>query len=369
MKELTRQEICEILYGCTILGTGGGGLLAEGLELVDKAFAQGKKFILANLDEIPDEDFIVTSYYCGSISPETEEIREKYSGLPIVDIEPAVLAVQAMEKYLGKEINGVISSELGGSNTAVAFYTAAFLGKYIVDGDAAGRAVPDLQLSTYYINGLPIAPISTATIFGDTAIITEVVNDFRAEALIRAMGVASKDQIAIADHLAQAKQLRKAVIPGAISHAHKIGKAYNDARIKKIDIAQSVADAGEGKIIFRGILKDFDWNTTEGFTVGEVLIDGIENYIDNECKVWFKNENILSWLNNDAYVTAPDLICMFNMDSGEPIANPYYWKGMRIIVIALPAPKEWTTERGLEVFSPRSFGFDIDYTPMWEILK
>ncbi len=34
MKKLTRQEIIDILYGCTIVGTGGGGDLQLGLDLM-----------------------------------------------------------------------------------------------------------------------------------------------------------------------------------------------------------------------------------------------------------------------------------------------------------------------------------------------
>ena len=37
--------------------------------------------------------------------------------------------------------------------------------------------------------------------------------------------------------------------------------------------------------------------------------------------------------------------------------------GENVAVTALPAPEEWTTERGLEVFGPRSFGHDVEYTP------
>ena len=34
--------------------------------------------------------------------------------------------------------------------------------------------------------------------------------------------------------------------------------------------------------------------------------------------------------------------------------------------VVLPAAKEWTTPRGLEVFGPRSFGHDVDYLPYCE---
>ena len=40
MQTLTRQNLIDILYGCTILGTGGGGSLAEGIDLIDRALAE-----------------------------------------------------------------------------------------------------------------------------------------------------------------------------------------------------------------------------------------------------------------------------------------------------------------------------------------
>ncbi len=50
----------------------------------------------------------------------------------------------------------------------------------------------------------------------------------------------------------------------------------------------------------------------------------------------------------------------------NPITNPYYEKGQAIDVFALPAPKEWRTERGLSVLGPKAFGLDVDYRPICE---
>ena len=33
MRELNREELYDILYGCAILGTGGGGALEEGKDI------------------------------------------------------------------------------------------------------------------------------------------------------------------------------------------------------------------------------------------------------------------------------------------------------------------------------------------------
>ena len=42
MIRLNKKDLFDILYGCTILGTGGGGSLEQGLENVYKAIDEGK---------------------------------------------------------------------------------------------------------------------------------------------------------------------------------------------------------------------------------------------------------------------------------------------------------------------------------------
>ena len=43
MRKLDYQEVSDILTGCTILGTGGGGSLQSGLAAVEKEFGEGKE--------------------------------------------------------------------------------------------------------------------------------------------------------------------------------------------------------------------------------------------------------------------------------------------------------------------------------------
>ncbi|WP_018086017.1 DUF917 domain-containing protein [Desulfurispora thermophila] len=364
MKKLTKQDLYDILYGCTILGTGGGGDLAEGLAMIDDALAKGKEFNLVSLDEVPDDAYIATPYMCGAVSPAVGEGEAPPDPWPTIDEEPCLKAFRAMEKYMGREFYGVISTELGGGNTAIAFYVAALAGKYIIDADPAGRSVPELQHSTYYIHGLPIAPIAVANHFGDVAILTEVVDDLRAEALVRAMAVASKNHIGVVDHPARAGVLKKAVIPGAISCALKLGQAFREAREQGRDLAGALCRAGNGVVLFRGTVRDFGWDTVDGFTVGETFLEGSGEYAGSTYKVWFKNEHIIAWRNGEIDVTVPDLICMVCDDTGEPITNPNYRVGMRVSVFALPAPAQWRTEKGLQCFGPKHFGYNIDYIPV-----
>ena len=64
-------------------------------------------------------------------------------------------------------------------------------------------------------------------------------------------------------------------------------------------------------------------------------------------RIHFKNENIISYLNDAVDVVVPDLICMLDKD-GNPFTTPNFYEGMEVNVFALPAPKVWTTEKGLK---------------------
>ncbi len=269
-----------------------------------------------------------------------------------------------MEEYLGKPIKAIISTEIGAGNTASALYCAAMADKVIVDGDPAGRSVPCLQHSTFYLHNVPITPMSIVNKFGESLIVKDVVNDYRAEAIVRAFAVVSQNTTAVCDHVNTAEVIEKSVIRDAISYTQHIGHTYRSALAAGQDYAEAVAKAGDGFVAFRGKVRRNDWGTEDGYTVGTAIIDGSGEFAGNEYKIWYQNENIILWKNGEYYITVPDLICVFDDDAKEPQLNPYAREGESVSVIVLPAPKEWTTEKGLELFGPRSFGYDVDWRPM-----
>lgn len=367
MRQLKRQDLMDILYGCTILGTGGGGSLEKGIVLIDKALQLGKIFTLVDLGELDDDDLIATPYSCGAISPETEEERKKYERLPVHPEVPHVLALREMEIHLGREVKAVISTELGGGNTAVAFYSGAMAGKLIVDGDPAGRSVPELQHSTYFLHNIPIQPMALVNDFGESAIVTSVVDDYRAEELVRAMAIVSNNSIAVVDHVRPAKEIRHAIIPGAISYAWRIGKAFRTAKEAGDDPVKAITQTGRGGMLFTGTVTSNQWGTVDGFTVGDVHFRGSGEFQGQTYRIWYKNENIIAWKNDVYHATVPDLICIMDSEKNEPVINPYFITGMPVTIFALPAPAEWTTPRGLEVFGPKSFGHEVAWRPFKEL--
>ena len=363
MRTLNREDLVNILYGAAILGTGGGGSLTEGIELIDEALAAGKTFRLASFDDLAPEDLIGTPYGCGAISPLTEAERKKYARLPEAQENFYILCMKQMEAYMGKELKAVISTELGGHNTATALYCGAMADKLIVDGDPAGRSVPGLQHSTYCLHNVPMCPISVMNKFGEGTVVTSVFDDERAEDLVRALAVVSQNIVAVMDHVNTAEVLKNAVIRGAISQSEAIGKAFLTAKAQGGDFVSAVTEAGKGKPMFRGVVTKSTYETRDGFTFGDTEIRGAGEYAGHTLRVWYQNENIISWLDGEIFVTVPDLICLFDLDEKMPQLNPYAREGENVAVIALPAPNEWTTQRGLEIFGPRFFGYDVDYTP------
>lgn len=363
MRTLTRENLLDILYGCAILGTGGGGGLEEGIAMIDEALAAGKTFRLASFDEMQPGDIIGTPYACGAISPLSEEEIRKYARLKETEESFYILNMKQLERFLGREVSAVISTELGGGNTATAFYVGAMTGRPIMDGDPAGRSVPALQHSTYFLRGVPMCPMSVMNKFGEGAVFTNVFDDERGEDLVRALAVVSQNTIAVMDHVNTVEVLKDAVIRGAISYAEKVGKAFRDAKATGGDFVRAVIAAGGGKPMFEGAVTKSAYETRDGYTFGDTVIQGSGTYEGHELHIWYQNENIISWLDGKYFVTVPDLICVFDMDRSLPQLNPFARMGEKAAVIALPAPREWTTPRGLEVFGPKSFGHDVAYRP------
>ncbi|ALM74039.1 DUF917 domain-containing protein [Thermococcus barophilus] len=355
MRVLTEQDLKDLIEGCTVLGTGGGGDPKEGWELIERELKAGREFKLVSLEEIPDNSIVPMPYFVGSLSE--EKVKSVYKE------GEAVRSYRLLEEFIGKEFAGVISTELGGANTAVALATAARLGKPIVDGDPAGRSVPELQHTTYYIVGIGIAPFSVVTPFGDEMIVSKVKDDFQAEKIVRSIAASLRTNVGVTSHPIQGKKLRNSVVKNAISYALSLGRALRRAREEGTDPINALLEAGNGFLLFKGIAVKSTWEDKDGFTVGEFELEGIEEFKGEIYRVWFKNENLVSWRNGEIDVTIPDLISVLTPE-GYPVTNPHVKVGKEYVVVGFPAPKLWRTPKGLEIFGPKYLGLDREYTPI-----
>ncbi len=351
MRILNEIDIEHMLLGCTMLGTGGGGELEDGLDRIKKDLLNGKEFKLLNLEDLPDDELVASPYLCGSL------------GAPSLDMEVEVLedllSFKALQQYLGQKFYATVATELGGGNTATALSVAANMGIPVVDGDPAGRAVPELQHSTFFINQVSITPMAVANKFGDIILIKSVTDTYKAEQLVRSFAIAAGNCAGVTDHPQKGSELKKCLISGTLSNAEKIGTV-----IKKTRDYNEVAKAAGGFILFKGEVSDYQWKDEAGFTFGEVHINGTDEYRSTTYKIWFKNEFLMAWKDNVVDITTPDLICVLHSENAMPITNPNIEKGMHIVVVGYPGLKFWREKKGLSTMGPKHFGFDCQYVPI-----
>lgn len=368
MKKLSKQDLHDILLGAAIVGTGGGGCLLKGREVIEGALADGLDFWLASPEEVEEDALLGTPYGCGSISPFTKEQQEKYDAMEKIEESQEVAAMRVLERYYNKDFYGVIATELGGMNTAVALETSARLGKPILDADPAGRSVPCLQHTTYFLKDVPIAPMGIANEFGDEMVLTNVKSDERAEALVRAAAVASFNLIGVVDHPNTWSVLKDALHHNTITWCLDIGRSARTAREEGRNISDDIIRDFDGYSIFDGIIKDCTWRDEDGFTYGDIYIEGRGEYEGQELRVWYQNENLMTWLNGKVHVMTPDPINIVNCDENMPLLNPDGKKGMNVSVFGFKAREEWRTERGLEILGPKFFNYDVEYRKIEDIL-
>lgn len=350
-KHLSRQDLSDILTGCAVLGTGGGGDVAEGQAYLDYALNNGKTFRLVDIDEAPQDAFVCTPYLLGALVDAEPLVHGATPDWPIFT------AFERLQKYTQVPFYGTICCELGGANTAISFMLAAMIDGYIIDADPTGRAVPEITHSTYYLNGLPASPIVSANAAGEVFICENIESDKRSETVMRVLCSISDDSISVIDHAMPISQIKHAVIPGTISKAMRIGRFLRENRHKGKQALVELAAIEGGKIIFEGIAKHAVFNNVEGFTLGSITIaDG-----DDILEIRVKNENMSCLLNDELLATIPDLICCFDSNTLEPITNPNIHKGMQVIVMLLPANSAFLSKQGLAIFGPKYAGFDSPF--------
>ena len=140
-----------------------------------------------------------------------------------------------------------------------------------------------------------------------------------------------------------------------------VGKAVQDSQKNKTNPVNSILKAYPGKLLFDGKITDLTRSTTDGFARGHVLIEGSEQFKNNTLKIEFQNENLIAYINDKIVCMVPDLICIIDSETGDPITTELLRYGFRVSVLGFPAPDNLCTDKALKVVGPKGFGYDFDY--------
>lgn len=350
VREIGLADIDDIARGAGILGTGGGGDPYLGKLLAEAAISRHGPVTMVAVEEVAPDAVVVPISMLGAPTVSQEKLPAGGETLA---------ALRALEEAAGTSATHLVPIEIGGMNSLIPLALAAETGLPVVDGDAMGRAFPEAQMVLPTLAGIPASPMAVADDKGNTLVLRTVSNVW-AERIARAACVATGCSVFTADTVMRGDQLADGLVDGTITLAMRLGAAVREARAEHREPAAAVAELVDGVPLATGKVVDVHRATTGGFARGTATITGP----DAELRLSFQNEYLLAERDGDVVATTPDLICVLETDTGEPITTETMRYGNRVTVLGIPCDPRWTTPAGLALVGPRYFGYDSDYRPL-----
>ena len=392
VKFLGKEELWQTVFGAAALATGGGGACPtyeEFIERADSFFEEGFKPSLVDPSDIKDEDLVLCNTGVGGGI--RREYAERYARRYVpsegwfkqIDLihplnswskipEPNSTAhITKLLEIVGREPDASIPDEIG-PHLANMIFRDARLGLPTIDADWSGcRAVPELSLSTFNVIDAPVGTYSVGTAFGDVLVGYDILSHQRWEDVCRTLAVMSGGGVGSAITVS-GETVKKGTELNSVSFCMKTGKAILEARDRGDDPVEALLKNTKGYKIFEGKLAYYTNESKNAFRFGNVWIEGTGEHEGKTFKLWYQNENQVSWIDEEPYVTCPDPFTVIDSKTGLGLSNfrtDWWTPGREVTVCARKSSAFWRTERGLSIYNPKHFGFDIKHRPIEELME
>lgn len=333
--------------GAALLGSGGGGDPYIGRLLAEAAIRRHGPVPLVSVDELDDGANVFPVAMMGAPTVMVEKLPS---------VGQFIAAIQAVSTYMGRPAEYIACAEAGGVNSMIPIAAAAELGLPLVDGDAMGRAFPELQMGLPTLIGANATPMSIVDEKGNRGVLETPTNRW-AEALARDLTIEMGSSAIISLYPLTGAQLKRSFVAGSLSLCRRLGQAVQFARIEHRDPADALVATLNGTRLYDGKIVDIERRTQTGFArgVASIMREGARR---GHLRIMFQNENLLAEVNGRAIAATPDLIIVVDSDTGAAITAEGMRYGQRVTVIAAPADERWYTPKGLELVGPAYFGYD-----------
>lgn len=354
MKKLSRQDLIDLVDGAAIFSAGGGGDPEIGYKIANTLSEGDYEVKLVDPSEVPD-DAVVVNFACVGA---TTTIA--------YDSEAAVKTLQTLEEHVGREAYAVIPVELGGFNTLAAVDVAARRGIAVVDADGAGRAVPEVHLKVYTIDGISLAPMAAADIHAKNLVIVKETRDSKsAERIARTLAAEWGQSAYTARRVLTGKQAKTSPILHTLSKSIRIGMILR----KSVDPVRAVLKETRGFNLFEGVVEKVERETKAGFTWTNVMLRGTDKSRNLKFEFRAKNEILVAYRNENLAAIAPDIVTPVHPETGKCITAEKIKESERLIILGFPAPEKWRTGRGLQLWRDvlQRSGVDATYVPIEQL--
>ena len=360
--KLSRADLIDLCRGAAFLGTGGGGDPYIGRLIVQQAMDLGHSVEIIDPSELPDDALVVPTAMMGA---PTVLVEKPPSG------DEAIKSLQKIERYLGRKAYATMPIEVGGINSTMPLVVGAYLGLPVVDADGMGRAFPELQMETFAVYGVSGTPMAITNEYGDCALI-ETRDNWMMEWLARGVTIRMGGAAYIAEYVMDGATVKRTSVRNTLSLAVKIGKCVREARQRHAEPMQALLDLlpktpySFGKIIFAGKIVDIKRETRAGFAQGRASIQGTDGW-NGLMAIDIQNENLIARLDGKVKAIVPDLICVLDTETAEPITTEQLRYGQRVTVMAVAVPAIMRTPEALAIFGPKGFGLDHPFVPIEQL--
>ena len=364
------QMIDDIALGATVLGTGGGGAPYSGALMAKVAIREAKRPVqLISLEEVADHWMTAPCSMIGAPTVALEKINSR---------EQMLVAFEAMQEALGETIEATFPIEVGGFNSLIPILVAAQKGIPVIDCDAMGRAFPESQMVTFYLDGLPSAPNTLADEKGNKVTLYPI-DGIWAERLARPITEQMGGSAAICDYSMRGKELKSSALSATLSKAMNIGKAIRQANSNGENAVDAILNILGGHRLISGKVVDIERSTQGGFVTGGVILEKLQHaqlkldfdnvyvHFQNELLLAHKGKSTSDLSEANLLACTPDLISIVDHETGHPITTEQLRYGQRVELIAYPCDPKWRTKKGVEVVGPHYFGYGVEYRCIEEL--
>lgn len=359
MREIGVDDLEDLALGASILGAGGGGDPWIGRHLAAKVLAERGPVRLMAPYELPDESLVIPTAMMGAPTVMLEKVpngNEPY------------LALCALQHHLGRKASATMPIECGGLNLLLPLIAAGLAGIPLVDADGMGRAFPELQMETFHIYGVSGTPAVLVDERGHTCLI-KTRDNFALERIAREVTVRMGGAAYIAEFPMSGRQVKETAIPGTVYLALRLGQVLRHCRtaaeaVEAVAEVTSNSQYGRAVLLFEGKLSALERQNEGPFARGAVSVEGGHSCSGRSLRVEFQNEYLVATMNGVLVATVPDLIVILDASTARPIPTDALKVGTQVVVMGIPTPALMRLDLALQVWGPRSFGYDFDYVPI-----
>jgi uncharacterized protein len=341
---IREQDLGALVVGVTLLGSGGGGDTGAFGRMLRRRLGAGE-LVLRDAADVPGV----------SVSPigvvgATSVLMEKLPGGGEFDA-----AVRAVSRWTGTEVTGLMSLEAGGLNGLTPLIAALDLGLPVVDVDLMGRALPRLDQFSWAVAGRSLTPCALSEPSGQV-IVVDNVDAAGLERAVRSFVAHTGGWAVLALAPTPVEAAAADAVQGSLTRALALGRAH--AGLEPDATPADVAEGLGGRLLGTGRVEEVARHLIGdgGAAFGRGSVCVVDAGSRAVIRIETENEYLLALVDGTPVVTTPDLLCVLDLRTLQPIAVDAIRSGDEVLVLALPGPTWWRRPDRITHVGPQAFG-------------